>query len=237
MAMETQVILFRIALSILIGGLIGWEREMKNRPAGFITHILVCVGAAVVSLIQDELVMQSVIMIQAQPELAQALKVDHGRVVAQAVTGIGFLGAGTIIFDQGTIKGLTTATTIWLVACLGLAIGLGYYRIGIFSAIGVSFIMIVLKRFEKRIFSNRSLRSLAIVFQDPEGNYLERLTTYFYDSDVRITNIRSIRTLEDGNMEVVISLDFGISHNYEGVLQQMAKSHHIVSFHSLPTTG
>lgn len=237
MAMETQVILFRIALSILIGGLIGWEREMKNRPAGFITHILVCVGAAVVSLIQDELVMQSVVMIQAQPELAQALKVDHGRVVAQAVTGIGFLGAGTIIFDQGTIKGLTTATTIWLVACLGLAIGLGYYRIGIFSAIGVSFIMIVLKRFEKRIFSNRSLRSLAIVFQDPEGNYLERLTTYFYDSDVRITNIRSIRTLDDGNMEVVISLDFGISHNYEGVLQQMAKSHHIVSFHSLPTTG
>lgn len=237
MAMETQVILFRIALSILVGGLIGWEREMKNRPAGFITHILVCVGAAVVSLIQDELVLQSVAMIQAQPELAQALKVDHGRVVAQAVTGIGFLGAGTIIFDQGTIKGLTTATTIWLVACLGLAIGLGYYRIGVFSAIGVSFIMIVLKRFEKRIFSNRSLRSLAIVFQDPEGNYLERLTTYFYDSDVRITNIRSIRTLEDGNMEVVISLDFGISHNYEGVLQQMAKSHHIVSFHSLPTTG
>lgn len=237
MAMETQVILFRIALSILVGGLIGWEREMKNRPAGFITHILVCVGAAVVSLIQDELVLQSVAMIQAQPELAQALKVDHGRVVAQAVTGIGFLGAGTIIFDQGTIKGLTTATTIWLVACLGLAIGLGYYRIGVFSAIGVSFIMIVLKRFEKRIFSNRSLRSLAIVFQDPEGNYLERLTTYFYDSDVRITNIRSIRTLDDGNMEVVISLDFGISHNYEGVLQQMAKSHHIVSFHSLPTTG
>jgi putative Mg2+ transporter-C (MgtC) family protein len=210
---------------------------MKNRPAGFITHILVCVGATVVSLIQEELVLNSMATIQAQPALGQALKVDHGRVVAQAVTGIGFLGAGTIIFDQGTIKGLTTATTIWLVACLGLAIGLGFYRIGFYSAIGVVFIMIVLKKFEKRIFSNRAQRSLAIVFQDPEGNYLEQLTSYFYDSDVRITNIRSIQTLEDGNIEVVISLDFGISHNYEGVLKQMAKSHHIVHFHSLPTTG
>lgn len=235
--MRIQEILFRIALSILIGGLIGWEREMKNRPAGFITHILVCVGAAVVSLIQVELVIQSVEKIQAMPELAQALKVDHGRVVAQAVTGIGFLGAGTIIFDQGSIKGLTTATTIWVVACLGLAIGLGYYQIGIVAALAVVFVMIVLKRFEKKIFSNRSLRSLLIVYRDPDGSYLERLTSFFYDSDVRITNIHSIKMREDDQVEVSISLDFGISHNYEGILQQMAKSKHIVSFHALPISG
>ncbi len=126
--MDTGNILIRIIMAIVIGGFIGYEREMRNRPAGFVTHTLVCVGACVVSLIQIQMVQDTILIINENPSMASALKADVGRIVAQVVTGVGFLGAGTIIFDKGSVKGLTTATTLWVVACIGLAIGLGYLK-------------------------------------------------------------------------------------------------------------
>ena len=124
-------IIIRLLLAVLIGGLVGYEREYKNKTAGFRTHILVCVGATVTSMIQMISIQDSIRLVQENPILKDILGTDIGRLGAQVITGVGFLGAGAIIRDKGAIKGLTTAASLWVVACIGLAVGLGYYSLSI----------------------------------------------------------------------------------------------------------
>jgi len=109
-------VVLKLVLAIALGGLIGLEREASQKPAGFRTNILVCVGAAMMMTMASMLV-------DAKGGTADTLV----RMAAGVVTGIGFLGAGTILHARGSIAGLTTASTIWLVAGLGLVIGAGYY--------------------------------------------------------------------------------------------------------------
>lgn len=116
-------IILRIFMAIVIGGMIGYERGQHNRPAGFRTHILVCLGATIVSMIQDQLRINLHNYAIAFPEATQVMKTDLGRIGAQVVSGIGFLGAGTIMRDKGVIGGLTTAASIWATGCLGLSDG------------------------------------------------------------------------------------------------------------------
>lgn len=107
----------RLVVSVVLGGLIGFEREAEGKPAGMRTHMLVCLGATLFMLISIE-----------SPEFFPGAKtVDPGRIAAQVVTGVGFLGAGTILRSGGTVRGLTTAASIWAVAAIGLAVGVGYY--------------------------------------------------------------------------------------------------------------
>ena len=98
--MDNYQIIVRLLLAIVIGGAIGYERQYKNRPAGFRTHILVCVGAAVVSMMQLHIVEESLQLVLENPILASAVKADSGRMPAQVITGIGFLGAGTIMHEK-----------------------------------------------------------------------------------------------------------------------------------------
>ena len=143
--MDYEVIIVRLIAAVLVGGLIGYEREHENSPAGFRTNILVCVGAAVVSLISESN-LQRAMELANNPMYQNMIKVDIGRLGAQVISGIGFLGAGTILVEKGTIKGLTTAATLWLVACLGLAIGQGLYAI---SVTGAVIVVITLSLFKK----------------------------------------------------------------------------------------
>lgn len=101
LTLSLQEILIRILMAIIIGGMIGYERGHSNRPAGFRTHILVCLGAAIVSLTQDQLRINLLNLAEINPDTAQLLKTDLGRIGAQVVSGIGFLGAGTIMRDKG----------------------------------------------------------------------------------------------------------------------------------------
>ncbi len=153
--MERYEVIIRFAFAVLVGGLIGYEREHHNRPAGFITHILVCVGAAITSMIQLHLVQDSLKLMLMYPELANTFKVDTGRIIAQVISGVGFLGAGSIIHEKGSVKGLTTAATLWVVACIGIGVGLGYYFLSIVSAIGVYCVLVVLKRVKIKIQDKR----------------------------------------------------------------------------------
>ncbi len=124
--MDYQVLIeiaFRTLLSMFIGGLIGWERESTHRPAGLRTHMLVSVGACVI--------MQLGIFV------ATGMNTDPTRLGAQVISGIGFLGAGTILKEGATITGLTTAASLWAVACLGLAIGCGAYAIALIGFVAV----------------------------------------------------------------------------------------------------
>lgn len=153
-------IVFRIVLSILCGGLIGVEREHKNRPAGMRTHILVSLGATIIALIQITIAENAFHVVEATPDLASAITIDQSRLIAQIVSGIGFLGAGTIIVTKRQVTGLTTAASIWVAGSLGIAIGMGFYSI---AAIGCIGIMISLTLVHK-ILSINTLKTLEIKY-------------------------------------------------------------------------
>ena len=129
-------IALRLSCAMLIGLVIGTEREYTHRPAGMRTHILVALGACAVS-VTGELLFNQYSSMGALP--------DPARLSAQVVTGVGFLGAGTIMREGFSVKGLTTAASLWAVACLGIAAGFGYYALAIF---GMVFILVTLTFFE-----------------------------------------------------------------------------------------
>jgi len=121
----------RLFVTLLLTGLIGWDRERLHKPAGLRTHILVGVGSALIMLIS----------IVTGPVVNGLYQVDP-RIVANVVTGIGFLGAGTILhFKDGLVSGLTTAASLWVAAAIGMAIGCGFYSGGIITTIIVLFVL------------------------------------------------------------------------------------------------
>ena len=125
-------IALRLLCAMIVGALIGLEREYTHRPAGLRTHILVALGACVVSIL-GEMLFSHYSALGATP--------DPARLSAQVITGVGFLGAGTIMKEGANVKGLTTAASVWSVACLGIAAGFGYY---ILALLGTVFIFITL---------------------------------------------------------------------------------------------
>ncbi len=127
----------RLACAMLVGLVIGTEREYTHRPAGMRTHILVALGACVVSITGELLFHQYHSFAGAMP--------DPARLSAQVITGVGFLGAGTILREGFTVKGLTTAASVWATACLGIASGFGYYGVAV---LGMAFIFVTLTFFE-----------------------------------------------------------------------------------------
>lgn len=153
--MDYKIIIVRLIAAVLVGGLVGYERERENSAAGFRTNILVCVGAAIIALISESN-LQRAMEIGINPLYQGIIKVDMGRLEAQVISGIGFLGAGTILRDKGSIRGLTTAATLWLVACLGLAVGQGLYSLAITGAIIVVITLSLFKRADNVI--NRKKR-------------------------------------------------------------------------------
>jgi putative Mg2+ transporter-C (MgtC) family protein len=124
--MNLWTILGRLALAFLLGGVIGWEREYEEKPAGLRTFILVCVGAALFVLTALETVdrMQGVTPIG-------PIRVDPVRIISSIAQGIGFLGAGTILVSRGSVLGLTTAAAIWATSAVGVASGLGLWQIAL----------------------------------------------------------------------------------------------------------
>jgi len=121
----------KLILAIIFSGLIGLEREIRERPAGLRTHILVCLGATLITLVAQDYF---------------TVNVDSvARVVAGIITGIGFLGAGTIISSHHHVRGLTTAAGLWVVAGIGIVLGLGYYFI---ASLASALILIVLKLYK-----------------------------------------------------------------------------------------
>ena len=126
--LSTESVLFRLLLSIVFGGAIGLEREKKNRPAGFRTYMVVCLGATLTMILgQYELHMLETRWLRAANMIGT--KTDITRFAAQVINGVGFLGAGTILITgRQQVKGLTTAASLWASACMGLAIGATFYE-------------------------------------------------------------------------------------------------------------
>ena len=156
---SNKEVVLRIVLSAIIGGLIGMEREFSKRPAGLRTHMLVSIGSALIMLVS----------INGFIDPNTGLPIgDPSRLAAQVVSGIGFLGAGTIIRTKGDIKGLTTAASLWICAGIGLSIGNGYYLGSIITAIIVMLALLNLGRLERKIIRN-NYKNLEITAFDKPG--------------------------------------------------------------------
>lgn len=226
--MNINDILIRIVFAIIASGLIGYERELRNRPAGFRTHILVCVGATIVALIQMQLINDTIIMIEGNPVLASSLKADIGRVIAQVVTGVGFLGAGTIIFHNGSVKGLTTATSLWVVACLGLAIGLGYYIISIISTLAILFVVVSLKKIEDVAKMKSSSIHLKIKYKNSADKVITEIIENINKNGGNIINIKIHKDTDDISF---CQLDFYMKtkHKSEIIIEKLRKNEDIIS--------
>ncbi|MDF2988017.1 MAG: putative rane protein [Eubacterium sp.] len=128
--------ILRLLAACLLGGIIGFEREHVHRPAGLRTHILVCVGSALV-MITSEFIYY---------HYSSHVNVDPARLGAQVISGIGFLGAGTIIKEGISVKGLTTAASLWAVSCVGIAVGIGFYSGAIIATVIIFLILVVIKK-------------------------------------------------------------------------------------------
>ncbi|MBO0475614.1 MgtC/SapB family protein [Vagococcus sp. DIV0080] len=136
----------RLLLAVVMSGAIGFDREFKSRPAGMRTHILVCVGATMIALLQAQIYSDALDTIASNPNMANAIKIDQTRLIAQVVSGIGFLGAGTIIVTKRSVAGLTTAASLWTVACLGLTVGMGYYELAFVGFVVIQATLSLLKK-------------------------------------------------------------------------------------------
>ncbi|MCS7135005.1 MAG: MgtC/SapB family protein [Candidatus Aenigmarchaeota archaeon] len=130
--MTETIFLLRLVLAAILGAIIGFEREKAHRPAGLRTHIIVCVSACLVTMIG-----------------LNSKDSDPMRIAANVLTGIGFIGAGTIIASSGSVKGVTTAASIFSVAGIGIAVAAGFYLIAIFTTILI-FVVLWLRKIEKR---------------------------------------------------------------------------------------
>lgn len=147
--MNPYVVLLRVLLPVICGGVIGLEREDKARPAGFRTHILVCLGSSMIMILSEY-------MFVTYYERYQ-ITGDPLRLGAQVISGIGFLGAGTIIHHGTSIKGLTTAASLWAVAAIGLSFGSGFYFLGIIATLVVFIILIAFSKAEKKWYARKQL--------------------------------------------------------------------------------
>ena len=139
--MTQREMLFRLLLALVLGGLVGLEREMKGRAAGFRTQILVCVGSALMML-------TGIFLKERQAGLGE---LDPTRIAAQVVTGIGFIGAGTILQTRDSVRGLTTAASVWVSCGIGIAAGAGFYSGAVVTTLVALVVLFLFHDFEQPV--------------------------------------------------------------------------------------
>lgn len=173
---NTISIIIRLTLATICGGILGAERGRKKRPAGFRTHILVCIGAAMIMITSQY--MSDIL----------GMDGDASRMGAQVISGIGFLGAGTImVVGKNEVKGLTTAAGLWACACMGLAIGIGFYEGAILSCIFLYAVVTVLHRWD--VHSRLHTRILDIYVELEEIVGITNFMKVVKSDGTKITNV------------------------------------------------
>lgn len=174
--MNTLAVTFRLVLAVLCGGLIGIEREYKRRPAGFRTHILICLGAAMTTLTSQYMF------------LTMRLYTDVARLGAQVIAGIGFIGAGTIIVTKRQrVKGLTTAAGLWTAAIIGLVCGAGYVECAIFATAMVLVAELLLIKIEYRFAGKINDVNLYVEYAHAE--VIENILRAIRDKGIKLGGI------------------------------------------------
>lgn len=185
-------LLVKLGLATFLGGVVGFERELRGKPAGLRTNILICLGAA---LLMD--LSQRVGLVNGQRFG------DPGRMAAQVISGVGFLGAGTIMQAGGTVTGLTSAATIWMVAAIGMAVGGGYYIEGIGAGLLVMFVLSGLGAVEHWV--RRARRVASATMRTKPGTDFGDIDTMLGSHGITVMQVRSFDHPEDRTFEAKLS--------------------------------
>jgi putative Mg2+ transporter-C (MgtC) family protein len=207
-------ILFRLVLAAILGALVGFEREVHGRPAGIRTYLILCLGSALIMVLSQYL---SYGMVEKLP--ADALRVDPGRIAAQAITGIGFLGAGVILRYKDTIRGLTTAACVWVVCAIGLAIGAGFYLYGSVVA-GLTVVSLVGVKFFERRLKKDWYQEMTIVSHDLAGQF-SHIQDIITKHAFEVINFGLSKDLEKNEVTANFLLRIRTSHPDRRMLQEV----------------
>lgn len=211
----------RMVLAVICGGLIGIEREYKRRPAGFRTHILICLGASMTTLISQYIYLE------------MNMFTDLGRLGAQVIAGIGFIGAGTIIVTRRRqVKGLTTAAGLWVSAIVGLAIGAGYVEAAVLATLMILLVESLLARFEWFIMSTAKTLNLYVEYR--ESGALFEMTEYLRTHNVSVSDLQVTKSgAATQNPCAIFSLDLPRKMTQDKLMTALAGIGGVVSVEEL----
>lgn len=215
-------VLFRVLLAMLSGGLIGFERGIKNRPAGFRTYIIVCLGSTLV-------------MCTSQYIHQTYGHVDLARLGAQVISGIGFLGAGTIIVRKDrTVKGLTTAAGLWAVACIGLAIGIGFYSGAIVGTIAILITNTSLRNVDDKLLDRGYYVDYYAEFSD--ALYIPKFILLVTENKYKIINLSVVEgNSSEDNAAIMISLEYSPRISPEKMFETLNKANGLIKLEEIHT--
>lgn len=201
---------FRVLLSLVFGGIIGLERSRKSRPAGFRTYMIVSLSSTLV-------------MMTNQYMFIHFKGTDIARLGAQVISGIGFLGAGAIIVtSRSQVKGLTTAAGLWAAACLGLAIGIGFYDGALIVAISVFLVITVFKKLDNYLTSTNKAITVYTSFSSVES--FDKFILYCYKSKYKVRDIEITKNnhLNEAAVVAILQLEAEKRMNHVETLQHLS---------------
>lgn len=207
-------VLAKLALAVIVGGAIGLERGIRGKPAGLRTNILICVGSALITDVSITI------------GLVNGMRGDPARLAAQIVSGVGFLGAGTILHSAGGITGLTSAATIWVVAALGIAIGAGDFVEAAGAAALVALVLAGLGRFEHRLRRVRRRGHFTIRVQP--GTTMDALTPTLTAMGLRVRSFDTFDHPDDRTFEAWIE---GPSIQFDFLSERILARKEVLSIH------
>lgn len=213
-------VLIRIAAAVLLSSFIGIEREKRNRPAGMRTHVLVCLGAALISLVEQETIAYVAAFSSSQ------INVSVGRITAGVVQGVGFIGAGTIILADRKVTGLTTAATLFCTACLGIAIGAGY----IYLALIGSAIMITVLKIMRKIVIVPTFKKLSMQYVNRQ-EINEYINGFLEKNKVKVLDV-DFHTEHEGDRSVyknVYTLIIPEKTDYVKIVEELSEAADILA--------
>lgn len=214
MIMEYLQFLGSLLLAIILGSIVGLEREANNHPAGLRTHALVCIGSTLITIVSWKTF------------TTFSYSGDPTRIAAQIVSGIGFLGAGTILREGVNIKGLTTAASLWNIAGVGLAIGFGHYYIAIVATLLTIVVLHLFNKWEKKIVFTKQNLSIKIIVIDKPG-MLGIIGTVLGKLNVDIKNI--ILEPYDSKMQIILQVKLPLKLKEQQVIEELIKIEGVIN--------
>ena len=215
-------VVLRLVLAMFFGGMLGIERQTKRRPAGFRTYMLVCLGATLTMLLGQYEYTQ-LLTAWADHAAQVGTKIDVSRFGAQVINGIGFLGAGTIISGSKEVKGLTTAAGLWASACMGLAIGAGFYECVILGFAMIFVVTRLLPRIESIVVDRARNMNLYVEFRNLD--HMGEIITCIKDLDIQIyeVNIQKGREEKSKNPSAVFYMRLGGKQPHTQVISKLSE--------------
>ncbi len=195
---EVPSMLLRLLVAMVLSSVFGWEREARHRAAGLRTHILVCMGATLITIVSES---------YARPGSEFVRIADPARLTAQIVSGIGFLGAGTILVRGSLVRGLTTAASLWVSAAIGIAVGRGgeFFVVAFVASLMVLFVLTVMDRLEDILLERRWWREVTVRYPVTEGSDAQ-IVAALEASGARVRRIERQGASSDGSRITVMEV-------------------------------